>query len=416
MPLKAINSLPPLAVMRSPAALPKWQLGQLLTAEVIGTPRQNYTQLRIGDRVVDARTVLPLRAGQKIDVRVSATTPEVTLKVVAPNGGREAIAPSVMRGLARSLPHQGSGSDTLTLLRSIARHLAPATNVATPSLPPALASRATRWLAQVPERAALSDPATLRGALEQASRPGERHLQLHLGRAEAPPTVPRELRAALEHMRQALPGPSTAPTTLAAAPRTTPPADPAGAAPAPRAVIAEPRPATTPASESRMLAVDKDSGIDLPRLRELFDGAIARAQSNHLHNAASNATPETPLVIELPVRHQDRIDLWRFELTEDAQARDGATDEGRARASVSIRLLLGDDLDFAAQLRIAGDTVGIRMGSNDARLNSALERDGPRLGERLQQHGLAIAALVVDERITQPAPRPWSQRLVDERA
>jgi hypothetical protein len=45
-----------------------------------------------------------------------------------------------------------------------------------------------------------------------------------------------------------------------------------------------------------------------------------------------------------------------------------------------------------------------------------LEQGAPRLGERIQQHGLTVAALVVDEMITRPTPRNWSQRLVDERA
>ena len=415
MPLKAINSLPPLAVVRSSSALPKWQLGQLLTAEVIGTPRQNYTQLRIGDRLVNARTELPLRAGEKLDVRVSATTPEVTLKLVAPNNSREAIAPALVRGLARSLPQQGSAGDTLTLLRALTRNPATATTTSTPALPPTLATRAANWLAQVPERTALSDPATLRGALEQASRPAERLLHVHLDRGETTP-APRELRAALEHMRRALPGSSAPPAGVAAAPRTSLPPEAANVAPAPRFAVAEARPPAPPAAEPGVVPVDDGGGIDLPRLRELFDGAIARTQSHHLHNAASHGTPGTPLVLELPVRHQERVDLWRFELTEDAHARDGTSDTEISRAGVTIRLLLGDDLAFSAQLRIAGDTVGIRMGSNDARLNSALEQDAPRLGERMQQHGLAVAALVIDEGITRPAPRAWSQRLVDEHA
>jgi len=415
MPLKALNSLPPLAVMRSPAALPKWQLGQLLTAEVIGTPRQNYTQLRIGDQLVNARTELPLRPGQKLDVRVSATAPEVTLKMVAPKNSGEAIAPSVVRGLARSLPQKGSAGDTLTLLRSLTRHLVGTPSTATASLPPNLSTRVTNWLAQVPERAALSDPATLRGVLEQASRPGERQLNVQLGRPETP-SAPRELRVALEHMREALPPPTTSSAGAAAAPRPARPADTSSMATAPRAAVADAKPAATPITDAGIVPVDNDSGIDLPRLRELFDGAIARAQSHHLQNAAGNNTPGAPLVIELPVRHHERIDLWRFELTEDKHARDGAADAESSRASVRIRLLLGDDRAFSAQLRVAGDTVGIRMGSNDARLNSALEQGAPRLGERIQQHGLAVAALVVDEMITRPAPRNWSQRLVDERA
>ncbi|MEQ8659985.1 MAG: hypothetical protein RLW62_04150, partial [Gammaproteobacteria bacterium] len=159
------------------------------------------------------------------------------------------------------------------------------------------------------------------------------------------------------------------------------------------------------------------TGVDLSlsRVREMLDGALARAQAHQLHNAAGQATPGTPLVVELPVRHQERVDLWRFEFHDDE--RTGAdTAPAASRARVSIRLLLGDAVVFGAELRIAGDTVGIRMGANDARLNTALARDAARLDARLHDHGLAVAALVIDADAPPPGVPRLPRRLVDERA
>ncbi|MEQ8661391.1 MAG: hypothetical protein RLW62_11275, partial [Gammaproteobacteria bacterium] len=225
MPVKALNSLPPVALVRAAVVAPRWQLGQLLSAEVIGTGSQNYTQLRIGDAVVNARTALPLREGQQLALTVTATTPEVVLKPLA-RPAEPPLAAALSRGLARALPRQGSAEDTLTLLRDLSRASDPREPATAPRLPAALAARITAFLQQLPEQATLATPARLRAVLEQAAQPGERQLRDGDARQPASAVTPRGPLVELGRLRRQLAtlplptatGQSPAPTPAAATP------------------------------------------------------------------------------------------------------------------------------------------------------------------------------------------------------
>ncbi|MEQ8230351.1 MAG: hypothetical protein RLW61_01880 [Gammaproteobacteria bacterium] len=424
MPVKALSSLPEVAIARAPALAPRWQVGQLLTAEVIGTASQNYTRLRIGNEVVNARTALPLQAGERLALTVSATSPEVVLK---PAAVPHEPLPAVARGLARALPRQGAAEDTLALLRNLsAQPAAPARPPGAPSPSAALVARVAAFLQRLPEQATLVQPERLRAVLEQAAQPRER--QLHAGAALSDGAAPSlrgpavelaRLQRAIEAATQAatpqrVGAGNDSSTIKARSPLAMPPAPTASAA---HGASTATSPAPLP-EVAAMLTGGPETGTDLglARMRELVEGALARIQGQHLQNAAGAGTPGTPFVVELPVRHQERVDLWRFEFVDERNPTAEDCSATSARARVSIRLLLGDAVVFGAELRIAGDSVGIRMGTNDTGLNAALERDARRLDTRMQERGLTVAALVVDAAVPAPSRTSPRQRLVDERA
>lgn len=418
-----------------------WTLGQLLTAEVIGPREGNYTRLAVGGATLSARSELPLPTGARLSLRVDAVGREVVLRVL----GRAPPAPNpAARALARVLPVQADLPDTLRLMQlvdGLARNR-PGTAVR-PTGPEGatLMTRAGALLDHLPRAGEMRDPLRLRAALEHAARPLE-------ARLAAAPGTPRglegDLRLALQRLAQALDptppprgeiaGPSTAqPRANATASATRPAAFPqAGADPAPMRSpagaaellpsAARTRAAVAPGGEAARAA---STDLELAPLRSLIEATVARLKSLHLQNVSTPGTPTAAVSVELPLLHDNGIDWLRLDFLAEQRAghtdpdreADGSDprDDERASATVTIKLVSGDERDVAARVRLRGDSLAIRIGSSDPSLHAVIERRLAVLGAAIEQHGYDVSDLRAGTVAVETQPRRGAAPLVDDR-
>lgn len=397
----SLPAVAPTTTAPAPRAGVAWTVGQLLTAEVIGTPAPNYTRLRIGTETFTARNEVPLSAGQKLELRVAANTPNVVLQVRTP-GPAETPGAAIARGLARSLPRQGSAAETLVLLRTLDRLAvgsAPAAPRPAPGLPGTLRAAAGTLLSGLPDSATLRTPAQLRAAIVAAATPPEARLRDPASATTRPAAAgerPTPL-AALHALQRALPpatahgatpGPEASPSVASPRQEAAQPLRPSGAGAAATNVAPAPGGQATP---SPALAGIPEADLDV--LRGLVDGALARIQTQHLGNATQPTGAPWHIGVELPVRHDDRVDLWQFDFEGDARTVRGEPATGAAR--VTLRLVLSDTVTFSAQLASHADGLRVRVTSDDPAYAAALAATLDELERALRARDLPVAGVAV---------------------
>ncbi len=402
----------PAPVTSPRAVLPlQWAVNQLLTAVVIGNPRENYMRLNIGGTAVTARTDLSLAAGQKIALRVVNVGPTIVLKVLDPS----AAAPAIQRALARVLPVHGSLPETVDLLReftALARRptVAQTTDQRVSQRPQGLSQSAADLIAKFPQVHQLTEPKSLRRALAQTALPTEARLNTAAIEGRAP-DLNGDIRWHLIRIRQQVDTPrSTAgeiqATSSRAAGSRADPQLPAVRTTQP--VRNEPIPPASNGAEERIPGTE----VTAPRLRQLIDAAVARLQAHQLQNVNAPGGA-TSVVIEVPVLRGGDIDLLRFEY--DAQdGHHGQSDEAEPRANLTLSLHMDDGKEFAAQIRVLGEALNIRVSSNHAGMNELIERRLTSLRRGIEQHGFELSGLVVGPVEIDTRPRLLVERLVDD--
>lgn len=408
-----------------PVPAVRWTVGQLLTAQVIGATQGNYTRLAVGGTEVSARSSLPLQAGERLALRVTALTPEVVLRIEAATPSPAAAA---ARALARTLPYQASLGETARLMQAL-RHAAqaPVSNHRGPAAgTTALRGAANVVLAGQAHARDVSEPAGLRRAVEHAARPLE-------ARLAAPPTpdageLARDLRLGLTRLAHALPEPGT-PRRDAQASAPTPPRP--GAAPpmSPRAfaptVPATPQGPVT-AIESRPPGPASREAPDTLQLRALLEGAVTRLKALQLQNLPAAAGQPPTLTVELPLVHDTGVDWLRFAFEgerpperSDADAK-GRSERGDAgddvRATVTIRLIGHDERDVAARVRLNGDHLAIRVGSSNTELHARIAAEVDTLRAAIERHGYVVDEIGAGSVDVDTRPRRDLVALVDTRA
>ncbi|MGE0485736.1 MAG: hypothetical protein AB7Q81_16440 [Gammaproteobacteria bacterium] len=375
----------------------------MLSAEVIGTPALNYTRLRIGGQTVTARNDVPLQVGEKLALRVVSNSPNVILQVRTP-ATADPASTVIGRGMARTLPRQGTAADTLTLVRVLDRLASPQVGNSAESgkaAPMPLRAAARVFVGNLPRSADLAVPARLRATVIAAATPPEARLRGELGapaaaRARADGARGGALEALFE-LRRHLPGEPAGVPRAAEATTTTPAAPNHPTAPARDAI--DRRSATVPTMSTSNGGVPATpagavhAAADVDALRALVDSAVARIQTQHLSSAAQS--PGTPwhLGLELPVRHGDRFDLWQFDFEGDARPahEDGATTNAR----VTLRIALSDTVTFTAHVASSADGLRVRVASDDAAYAAALTDAIANLEQALRAHNLAVAGVAV---------------------
>jgi len=387
MPLVAA---PVLQVARQ-GGLQAWSVGQLLDAEVIDGGGENYTSLRIGARTVTASGGDGLVPGQALRVRVAAVGETIVLKVLpGASSGGDARAAVLDQALARTLPRQASRAEAQALFAGLVD--AARGRASAPAAP--LPAAATAALRALPAAAALTTPASLARALDAAATPTEARLA-NLGRPASPDTLTSDLRVVLAGVRDAVVNTPHAPPRLPVQETTTttttarPPHD--ARRPAEGAAGAR---ESTPPTTNAVTA----TGLGATALSDLVDGVIARLEAHQIANAQQATTTAAPgFGLELPILRGDTVDWLSFDYTPREGA--GDTADGPAampgRATVTLRLDLGDGLAFQARVHLLGDGMSVRLGSPDLDYNEALAEHREELAAAMAAHGLELAELVV---------------------
>lgn len=244
-----------------------WTVGQILTATVMTPTTDNGTvQLRIGANTLEARTALPVRPGDSLQLKVESAGQPVVLRVLTPAAAEQAVWQQALRAV---LPRQGEIAPLLAQLARFAR----ASSANTPAPLPVLTQRI---LDSLPEARDLGAGGQLKSSLQRSGA----FLESTLGREGAPP--PQDFKAALLQLRSVLPAPAAAPNPV---------------------TVSAPESATGP----------------LASMARDVEAALARIEYNQLTSAPVEQRPVSPLVIELPVREGGRTDVLRLQVESDEE-------------------------------------------------------------------------------------------------
>ena len=393
------------------AVLPlQWVVNQQLTAEVIGAPRENYTRLNIGGTMVTARTDLPLVLGQKIALTVVNVAPTMVLKVARATPAADTAA--LHRALVRVLPVQSSLPETIHLLRELATlaHKAPIPQVPAHRTErwPAIRERVADFVTKLPVLDQLIKPKSLRSVLIQTALPTEARLNAAAVEGRKP-DLNADIRWQLARVRQQLELPRLDPS--AATSNRLAAAQGERQAPivhTPHAPISKPIALVSHGNEDPISSSDGN----VTRLRQLVDAAVARLQTHQLQNLSAPGT--TSLVVELPLLRGVNIDVLRFDY-DDKSDNQLPHDDSEPRADLTLSLHMADGKEFAAQVRMTGGAMNIRVGSNDAAMNTIIEQRLETLRHGIEQHGVELTGLTVGPVKIDSRPRVEFDHLVNDK-
>jgi hypothetical protein len=378
-----------------PSLLSEWRVGAILEAIAVRDATTGQLSLDIGQQRHPARVASGEREGpqhgEKLQVRVLRLSPVLALETVAsaqPTDDLDAAADA----LRRYVPRQESPALLLANIAWLAQGKGDAA-----ALPKAVTQALARLWAALPTPQTLSAPDALETAVlrsgaflehQLAANPsGERHayaadlkaLLLSLGKS---------LRAAGAQPEAARTDHTNAPTPLARGPLAALP----------------PAPAT--------FAVLDTGEQQLNELSRQTEGALARLTTAQIANSTPDSASHT-LLVELPVRHEDRTSMLRLRFEREGSRGQGAAMEGW---SVEAALDLGVAGALHARVTLSGRRIGVQLRAETPAIVDALSARAPQLAAILRDAGLDVDRIVCLHGLPAGDSGARSARLLDVRA
>jgi len=183
------SGLPGLPATSTPAAIQRWQTGQLLQATVTDNSIGKVL-LAIGNRQVSAQTSLPLEKGQQLTLQVHSLGKQPLLKIISTQS--ESPLSSMVRLL---LPKQGPLTPLLANMNQLAR-------LPNPPTPPLLNELVRSTLRQMPDVQAVSTQQGLKKAIGDSGIFLESRILQSTGTSAAQPAVQTDFKANLLRLVQ----------------------------------------------------------------------------------------------------------------------------------------------------------------------------------------------------------------------
>lgn len=324
-----------------------WKVGEIVQAQVLGGSGAGMTRLDINGLEVSAKAPMPLAAGDRLELQVTAQGPPPQLRILQ---HQPAASDVLGQALRQALP-RGMGSDVLPrLMETLAK--------ASAARPEGLRLAIRQLVDALPSLARLTRPVEL----EQQIRASGLFLEHDL--AQGAPE-PGDLKAALLRALAALPP---------AAPRPTadiPPGPGAG----------EPSPTLPSASDASALA---------DALREGVEGALARMQLNQIHSLLAQGTDQPLWVMEFPLPKEEADGPLRLRIRRDGGR--GAGGEGggwRLDLDLSIEPLG----PLRASLLLRGEQLEVRLWAERPETVSRIQSHLDLLHAGLSHTGLEVGQL-----------------------
>jgi hypothetical protein len=391
-----------LALTGGGAASPPWQDGQILNARVIEARNDGRLLLQLEGygKPVEARSPLPLAAGQQVKLTVAIESDRIVLRLLE----QPAEEPAVQQAWRTALPRQ---VPLASVLQTIARLLqlppAPAATGTSPptgagsNLPPPLPPAAGLPLTPPPIRL----PDTPTQAQAPTAPPAETPAQAQTPTAEKLTALAQQLlsRSAdpqrlttAEGLRQALLNSGVFLEGRLARGDTAALQDDFGAgllrllgavreqAAAP--AVTQPRGAGAPPAPL-------SAGL-LQELSQAIEGALARVKVQQLHTLTAQNASDPAWLLELPLRHGSEAEVLRLRIR-----REGGNSGGNAAPGWSVRLHFDSPQHGGVDsvVTLLGGRIGVSFWAE--RPHTA-ERLGLRLEElrgQLQHAGLEVEHL-----------------------
>lgn len=389
----------------SPSLLSEWRIGAIVQAVAVRDSTQQQLWLEIGAQRHPARIasgdMAGPRHGEVLQLRVLRNSPVLALETLASSASGE--ADFMADALRKYVPRQESPALLLANLAWLAQGKG-----GTQGLPREVTLAAASFWQALPDTAKVADPAALRDALARSGVFLEAHL------ATGASTAPRsDLKALLlllvrslqqQGARASAAGPSTAVHSPLPAARG--PLAPLPAAPASLALLDAP-------------------AAQLNELARHAEGALARLMTTQIANYASES-PTQPILIELPVRHEERAYVLRLRIEQDGahafpvHERSGKSDDDESPAeyapqawSVEAALDLGAVGGLHAKVTLGGRRIGVQLRAESPALVEALSARAGELESALREAGLDIDRIMCLHGLPAGDSRAGTVRLLD---
>jgi hypothetical protein len=352
--------------------LADWRVGTILQAVAVRDAKTGQLWLELGGerhptRIASGDQQGPAH-GERLQVRVLRTHPVLALETLA-STQRSGDPQATADALRRFVPKQESPTMMLANLAWLAQGKG-----GTQALPRNVLEAAARLWQSIPDADSLTDPDSLETAL---SRSGA-FLEAKLASAPSTASLASDLKALMLALSRAL-------------------QDSGGRASAARSDIGGHAPLPTqsgpltalngsPATLSLLDAPDQQ----LHELSRQTEGALARLTTVQIANAA----PDQPssLLVELPIRHEDRASMLRLRIEQDEAARRHGDSENAW--SVEAALDLGPVGPLHARVSLRGQRVGVQLRADSPFVVQELTKRSGELESMLRESGLEVDRVV----------------------
>jgi hypothetical protein len=397
MRIDLINLLEP-GSRPGPSLLAEWRVGAILEAVAVRDARSSQLWLDIGGQRHPARLASGDAAGpqngERLQVRVLRNSPVLALETVSTQGADSPESAVIAEALRKFVPRQQNPALLLANLAWIAQRKSGAE-----TLPrPVVQAAAHLWHA-LPEAEALGDPKALEAAIAKSGVFLEAKLAAHRGAAD--PRFATDLKTLMLTLQKALQAQGAKPSSTHS--------DAAGHAPVPTAR----GPLTALPSAPATFAVLDEPTQHLNELSRQTDGALARLTTVQISNSAPDPAVQS-MLIDLPVRHEDRAAILRLRIEHDgSRRRDG---DGADSWTVEAAVDLGAVGALRAKVTLMRKRIGVQLRAESPAIVAALAQRADELEAMLAESGLEVDRVVCLHGMPAGDAGMRSARLLDVRA
>ena len=382
----------------SPSLLSEWRVGALLQVVAVRDAANGQLWLDIGGQRHNARLASGNSAGpangEVLNVRVLRNSPVLALETLSSSTAADAEATVVADAMRRFVPRQESPALMLANLSWLAQGKHGAEQ-----LPKAVTQAAAQLWQALPDAESLGDPETLAGALRRSGTFLEANLA-DASRGADPKALANDLKALMLTLSRTLRengARSTAAhsdTAMNAAPPT---------ARGPLTALN-----TAPATFSMIEGAEQQ----LNELARQTEGAIARLTTTQMTNTAADPSVQS-MLIELPVRHEDRASTLRLRVEHDeSRKHQGSGDSWSVEAAMD----LGQVGALHAKVTLTGHRIGVQLRAESPAIVNALSARAGELEAILRESGLEIDRIVCLHGMPVGDTGARAARLLDVRA
>src|SRR5512138_2707422 len=353
--------------------LADWRVGTILQAVAVRDAKTGQLWLELGGerhptRIASGDQQGPAH-GERLQVRVLRTHPVLALETLSSTEQTEDHARATVDALRRFMPKQESPAMMLANLAWLAQGKG-----GTHSLPRSVLDAAARLWQSIPDADALTDPKSLEAALARSGA----FLEAKLASSPSSSSLVSDLKALMLALSRALQDSGARASSARS--------DIGSHAPLPTQAGPLTALNASPATLSLLDAADQQ----LHELSRQTDGALARLTTVQIANAAPDQMHS--VLVELPIRHDDRASMLRLRIEQDEAARrDGDSDNAW---SVEAALDLGPVGSLHARVTLRGQRVGVQLRADSPFVVQALSTRSGELESMLRESGLEVDRVV----------------------
>lgn len=360
------------------------RVGQLLQAVVIKQLASNHVLLQLLPALnrssssqpaaplqLQANTTQPLIVGQQLQLEVSKLGDTPLLKVLSQTASPDAV---LKQALMQNLPRQTG----LTPLLANISWIAQPQNSTVP-LPQAIQVLAKALLDQLPNRGKIASAEGVKQAFKESGLFMESALRQTV-QGKTTPAPGGDFKSLLLQLLSSIQKESA---QTAASPSLTRPISPSISIPVPAVPGGRPQPQGP--AEATLATLNNTLAL-LQELGKQVEGGLARTQ---LHQLASLSTSDqNPLTwsFELPIRHQERIDLFQCVINEERS--ENNSDEQQRRWNITIALELEPLGPMHVRLQLEDGKISTTFWAERVETTTLIGQHLTELAQRYHEAGI----------------------------